>query len=499
VRRILIANRGEIAVRVARTCRDMGIATVAVYSEADRDALHVRMADFAVCIGPPAARQSYLDIERILDAAKKTGAEAIHPGYGFLSENAEFALACAQAGIVFIGPSAQAMRTMGSKTAARAAMRAAGVPVVPGDDGGPGGHPDAETALDAARRIGFPVLIKASAGGGGKGMRLCADPARFSRDFDAARREATAAFGDGTLYLEKAVERPRHVEIQIFGDGHGAAVHLYERDCSVQRRHQKVIEETPSPAVDAELAARIGEIAVRAARAVEYVGAGTIEFLLDPAGQFYFLEMNTRLQVEHPVTEWVTGLDLVRWQILVAEGEPLPLPQERIIRRGASIECRVYAEDPVRFLPSPGTIAVYREPAGPGVRVDSGVGAGSEITPFYDPLMAKLSTWGEDRAQAIARMRRALSEYVILGPRTNLPLHLAVLDHPDFLAGRYDTGLLERHKAELKLPALDDEALDVAAAAAALRSDAARAEARRIGPDGPTAWRDAERWRHRRT
>ena len=494
--KILIANRGEIAVRVARTCREMGIATVAVYSDADRHALHVRLADEAVFIGPPPARQSYLDIERIVDAARRTGARAIHPGYGFLSENAGFAEACALAGLVFIGPSAAAMRTMGSKTGARAAMRAAGVLVVPGDDGGPSGFPDAATALDAAGRIGFPVLLKASAGGGGKGMRLCTEPARLPRDFDSARREALSAFGDGSIYLEKALSHPRHVEVQVFGDTHGGAVHLFERDCSIQRRHQKVIEETPSPAVDATLAARMGQIAVRAARAVDYSGAGTVEFLLDEGGEFYFLEMNTRLQVEHPITELVTGVDLVRWQILVASGDPLPLSQERIERRGAAIECRIYAEDPEKFLPSPGRIAVYREPAGPGVRMDSGVQLGSEVTPFYDPLLAKLCTWGEDRAFAIARMRRALGETVILGPRTNLPLHIAVLGHAEFGAGRYDTGFLERHRTELTLPKVEGDALDVAFAVAAMRADAAAKD--RPGAtegDGPSAWRAAERWR----
>jgi acetyl-CoA carboxylase, biotin carboxylase subunit len=492
--KILIANRGEIAVRVARTCRDMGIRTVAVYSEADRDALHVRMADQAAAIGPAPARESYLDVERIVDAACKTGAHAIHPGYGFLSENPEFREACARAGIVFIGPSATAMRTMGNKTAARAAMRAAGVPVVPGDDGGPGGFADAAAALAAARRIGFPVLLKAAAGGGGKGMRFCADPARLPADFEAARRETVAAFGDGTIYLEKALCRPRHVEVQVFGDGHGGAVHFFERDCSVQRRHQKVVEETPSPAVDADLCARMGEIAVRAARAVDYVGAGTVEFLLDESGRFYFLEMNTRLQVEHPITELVTGIDLVRWQIEVAAGSPLPLAQERIVRRGAAVECRVYAEDPVSFLPSPGRIGVYREPSGPGVRVDSGVESGSEVTPLYDPLLAKLCAFGADRAEALARMRRALGEYVILGPRTNLPLHLGVLGHPDFAAGRYDTGFLERHAAEIRLPTLEGDALAVAAVVAALGAESRAGETPPPG-DGTNAWRAAERWR----
>jgi len=500
LKKVLIANRGEIAVRVARTCREMGLGTVAVYSDADRDALFVRMADEAVGIGPPPAAQSYLNIERILDAARTSGADALHPGYGFLSENPDLSEACVKAGISFIGPSPAAMRTMGRKTAARAAMRAADVPVVPGDDGGRGGFPDAATAVQAARRIGFPVLIKASAGGGGKGMRLCADPERFEGDFEGARREATAAFGDGSIYIEKAIQRPRHVEVQVFGDTHGHTVHMFERDCSIQRRHQKVVEETPSPAVDTALASRMGEIAVRAARAVSYVGAGTVEFLLDQSGDFYFLEMNTRLQVEHPVTELVTGLDLVRWQVLVASGEPLPLTQDRIARRGAAIECRVYAEDPVQFFPSPGKIVTYREPGGPGVRVDSGVLAGSVVSASYDPLLAKLCTWGEDRAQAVARMRRALSEYVVLGPRTNLPLHAAVMDHPEFAAGRYDTGFLERHRDELRLPKIEDEEAIVAAAMAVIRADMsghARASAAADGV-GVSAWLASERWRRGR-
>ncbi len=474
IRKLLIANRGEIAVRVARTCREMGIRVVAVYSEADREALHVRAADEAYFIGSPPARESYLRVDALLDVARRAGADAIHPGYGFLSENAEFARACGDAGVIFVGPAPEAIRVMGNKTLARQTMAAAGVPVVPGDDGGGRGFPDAASALAAAERLGFPVMIKAAAGGGGKGMRLCADPARLARDFDAARREAKAAFGDDTVYLEKFIDRPRHVEIQIFGDARGSAVHLGERDCSIQRRHQKVIEETPSPAVDDALRERMGEVAVRAAKAIGYVGAGTIECLLGTEGHFYFLEMNTRLQVEHPVTELVTGLDLVRWQILVAAGGALPLAQEQIARRGAAIECRVYAEDPVKFLPSPGRVAALREPSGPGVRVDTGVEAGSEVTPFYDPLIAKLAVWHESRPLAIARALRALGEYYVGGIKTNLALHRAVLAHPEFAAGRYDTGFLERHRSEIQPAALEGDSLDVAIAAAALDADARR-------------------------
>ena len=376
IKRVLVANRGEIAVRVMRTARELGKESVAVYSDVDRRAAHVMMADHAVAIGPAPASESYLVVDRIIEACRETGADAIHPGYGFLSENPSLARACADAGITFIGPPAAAMELMGSKTAARAAVVAAGLPVVPGNSGPEGkGFPDAETALIAAREIGFPVLIKAAAGGGGKGMRLVPGPDGFTGAFDGARREASSAFGDGTVYLERAVVRPRHVEIQVFADTRGGTVHLGERDCSIQRRHQKVIEETPSPAVTAALRAEMGAAAVKAARACDYVGAGTVEFLLDQDGAFYFLEMNTRLQVEHPVTEMVYGLDLVAWQIAVAEGEALPMSQEQLDgrRRGAAIECRVYAEDPERFLPSPGPITHLRVPAGPYVRDDSGV------------------------------------------------------------------------------------------------------------------------------
>ena len=486
IRRVLVANRGEIAVRVMRSCKERGIETVAVYSDVDRLAPHVQIADHAVAIGPAPAAQSYLVIEKILAACKATGADAVHPGYGFLSENEDFADACGAAGITFIGPSADAMRKMGSKTEARKTVSAAGTPVVPGDNGPTGdGFPTAEEALVSARKIGFPVLIKAAAGGGGKGMRLVGGEAEFVAAFDGARREATSAFGDGTVYLEKAIERPRHIEIQVFGDHHGNIVHLGERDCSIQRRHQKVIEEAPSPVVSPELRAKMGAAAIAAARAVAYVGAGTCEFLLGADGGFYFLEMNTRLQVEHPVTEMIYGLDLVSWQLDVAEGRPLPLGQQALDarRRGHAFECRIYAEDPVKFLPSPGTITHMRVPDGPYVRNDSGCYEGAEIPVHYDPMISKLVVWGEDRARALARMRRALDEYQVRGIETNLPFHRRCVRQAAFVAGDYDTGFIGRNAAELA-PRADDAELIAAIAAVALDA-AITPAARRGSPSTP--------------
>jgi acetyl-CoA carboxylase biotin carboxylase subunit len=476
IRRVLVANRGEIAVRVMRTCKERGLETVAVYSDPDRLAPHVLAADFAVRIGPAAASESYLVIDKILAACKETGADAVHPGYGFLSENEDFADACSAAGVTFIGPSAEAMRKMGSKTEARKTVTAAGTPVVPGDNGPAGdGFPTAEQALVAAKKIGFPVLIKAAAGGGGKGMRLVAGEAEFTGAFDGARREATAAFGDGTVYLEKAIQQPRHIEIQVFGDTHGNLVHLGERDCSIQRRHQKVIEEAPSPVVSPQLRAQMGAAAIAAARSVAYVGAGTCEFLLGSDGGFYFLEMNTRLQVEHPVTELIYGLDLVSWQLDVAEGRPLPLTQEQLDarRRGAAIECRVYAEDPVKFLPSPGTITQLRVPDGPYVRNDSGCYEGAEIPVHYDPMISKLVVWGEDRAVAVARMRRALDEYAVRGIETNLAFHRRCFRHAKFVAGEYDTGFIGRNAAELA-PRADEAELTAMMIAAVLEASTAK-------------------------
>ncbi len=472
IRKILIANRGEIAVRVIRACRELGIRSVAVYSDADRGALHVRMADEAYHIGASQPKESYLDIDKVADTAVQAGADAVHPGYGFLSERAEFVEACEKRGLIFIGPPASAMRQMGEKTRARIKMQAAGVPTVPGDNGEGGrGFPDVESALKAAERVGFPVMLKAAAGGGGRGMRLCDAADKFPAAFESAKREAKAAFGDDTVYLEKAIIRPRHVEIQVFGDRHGHHVYLFERDCSVQRRNQKVIEESPCPVLDDDLRRRMGEVAARAAAAVDYVGAGTCEFLLSEDRNFYFLEMNTRLQVEHPVTEMVTGLDLVHLQIRVAEGHPLPFKQEDLSLRGAAIECRVCAEDALRFLPSPGKITRLRNPAGPWVRNDSGVYENAEISMFYDNLISKLIVWAPTRAEAIERMTRALSEYQIGGIKTNLAFHRRVMQEPDFRAGRYNTAYIEAHKQTLLSPAtLDDDTVRTAAFAAVIHA-----------------------------
>jgi acetyl-CoA carboxylase biotin carboxylase subunit len=472
IKKVLVANRGEIAVRVMRTCKELDIATVAVFSDADKQALHVRTADEAVHIGPAPARESYLVIDKILDACKKTGADAVHPGYGFLSENEDFADACEAAGIIFIGPPSSAMRMMGDKTSARATVTKAGVPVVPGDNGPDGrGFPSAAAALEAARKIGFPVMLKASAGGGGKGMRLCDGEAKFQAMYEGAQREAKAAFGDDAVYLEKAIVRPRHIELQVFADEHGNVIHLGERDCSIQRRHQKVVEESPSPIMTPELRGKMGDMAVKAAKACGYRGAGTIECLVGADGGYYFLEMNTRLQVEHPVTELVTGLDLVAWQIWVAEGRPLPLTQAQADarRRGHAIECRVYAEDSLKFLPSPGKLTSLRVPSGPYVRDDSGVYAGAEISTFYDPLISKLIVWGEDRGAALSRMRRALDEYRVGGIKCNLGFHRRLMRHPAFIAGEFDTGFIDREKAILLAPyALEGEDLELAVAAAAI-------------------------------
>ena len=473
----------------------MGISPLAVFSDADRGALHVRMADHALNIGPAPARESYLVMDKILDAARKMKAEAIHPGYGFLAENAQFAAACEDAGIVFIGPEPDAISEMGDKILARRRMQQAGVPVVPGDHGPEGGFPDGQSALPRAREIGFPVMLKAKAGGGGKGMRLVSDEARFEAAFDAARREALNAFNDGTVYIEKFIDNPRHVEVQVMADAHGNVVHLYERDCSVQRRHQKVIEETPCPVLDDDTRQRMGEVAVRAAQAVSYRGAGTVEFLYGGAGAFYFLEMNTRLQVEHPITELCTGEDLVRHQILVADGQQLQLQQDRIQPRGAAIECRVYAEDPVMFLPSPGKITALKTPSGPGVRDDSGVYAGSMITPHYDPLISKFCVWARDRPQAIARMKRALREYQVVGIKTNLRFHELVMDHPAFIEGVYNTGFIDAHKDALTPAEPEFSDLAVAAAALAATTGAARDLPAAAADETVTPWRQRARWR----
>jgi pyruvate carboxylase subunit A len=438
---ILVANRGEIALRVIRACRDLGIRSVAVHSEADRRAAFVLLADEAVEIGPPAPAQSYLLIDRIIDAAKQTGAQAIHPGYGFLSENQAFARACAESGIAFIGPPPEAMATMGGKVPARQRMEKAGVPIVPGS----GALQDVEEAVATATRIGYPVLIKASAGGGGIGMRVAADEAELRGNIEAAQSTAQRAFGDATVFLERYVEEPRHIEIQVLADAHGNVVHLGERECSIQRRHQKIIEESPSPVITPEQRRAMGDAAVTAAKAVGYVNAGTVEFIYSK-GEFFFLEMNTRLQVEHPVTELVTGVDLVVEQIRVAAGEKLRFAQEDIRQRGWAIECRVNAEDWRHdFRPAPGRVTGYHEPSGPGVRVDSALVGPTTIPPYYDPMIAKLITWGEDRTQAIARMRRALIEYGISGVTTNIPYHLALIAEQDFIDGKLTTHFIPDH------------------------------------------------------
>jgi acetyl-CoA carboxylase, biotin carboxylase subunit len=448
--KVLIANRGEIALRVIRACKELSLQTVAVYSEADRESLHVRFADDDVCIGPPPARDSYLKIPRIIAAAEITGADAIHPGYGFLAENAEFAETCAASNIAFIGPTPEQIRVMGDKAAARKAMMAVGVPIIPGT---PGPVEDVDEALAFAKEIGFPVIIKAAAGGGGKGMRVAKDVDDFSRSFQLARSEALSAFGNGDVYVEKYLSRPRHIEFQILGDKHGSVIHLGERDCSVQRRHQKLIEEAPSPAISPELRARMGEAAVRGAQAIDYVGAGTIEMLLDEDGSFYFMEMNTRIQVEHPVTEMLYGVDLVKEQIRVAAGEPLSvttLPP----RRGHVIEVRVNAEDPSRnFQPSPGRIDVFHPPGGPGVRLDTHVYAGYTVPPYYDSLLAKLICQGRDRQEAVKRVQIALESFIVEGVTTTIPFLARVMQNKRFQSGEVDTKFLERESDLMKEPA----------------------------------------------
>ena len=471
--KLLIANRGEIAVRIIRACRDMGLATVAVYSDCDRAARHVRMADEAVRIGGNPPGESYLRIDRVIDAARQTGADAVHPGYGFLAENEDFASACRDAGLVFIGPTPEAIALMGSKTAARQAAIHARVPIVPGTEEPLGADVPDATIAGTADRIGYPIMIKAVAGGGGKGMRLVSRAGELSGAVRAARSEAKASFGDPAIYIERRLARPRHVEVQLLADRHGTVIPFVERECSIQRRHQKVIEETPSPAVGPELRQRLTSAAASVARSVGYTNAGTIEFLLDEDGGFYFLEMNTRLQVEHPITEMVTGIDLVRWQIRIARGERLDLdPAAMLAPAGHAIECRIYAEDPDSgFLPSPGRISAMRVPSGPGIRDDSGTEAGADVPIFYDPMISKLIAWGEDRAQAIARMRRALREYDVLGIRTTVPFFKWMLDQPDFLAARFHTSYLDdalgTREGQSFTP-VDDDLVDIAVIAAAI-------------------------------
>jgi acetyl-CoA carboxylase biotin carboxylase subunit len=497
-KKILIANRGEIAVRVIRACHEMGIEAVAVYSDVDRDALHVRFADEAYHVGAPPASESYLMMDRIIEVAKKSGAEAIHPGYGFLSERAPFVEACKKAGIVFIGPEAEVMQKMGDKVTARQTMEAAGVPIVPGTT-------DAltdEQAIAFSKEIGLPVMVKASAGGGGKGMRLVKDEKDLQSSIERARSEAKASFGDDTIYVEKFVEEPRHVEIQVLADQHGNAIHLCERECSIQRRHQKVIEEAPATRMTPELREAMGQAAVAAAKAVNYHGAGTCEFLVDKHMDFYFLEMNTRVQVEHAITEEITGVDIVKAMIRVAAGEPLGIDQSEIQISGHSIEARIYAEDPEKgFVPSPGEILVYRPPGGIGVRVDTGVYQGANVTVYYDPMVAKLVATGRDRREAIDRMRRALREFVVKGIKTSIPFHEVVMQHPKFVEGHYDTGFIEEHLGATFQVEADAEGERVAytmAAIAAFRAQKekaarARAGAQSEGGGGEIQWRYAGR------
>ena len=489
-KKILIANRGEIACRVIRSCREMKIGTVAVYSDADKDSLHVRMADESYNIGPPPSSESYLCWQTIIDVAKTAGAEAIHPGYGFLSENAEFVREVAKAGITFIGPPPEAMEGLGGKMSARKIAIEAGVPVVPGTT-----EPlrSFEDARATAARFGYPVMLKASAGGGGKGMRLVMDESGLKSALENSQSEALASFGDDAVYVEKAIVRPRHIEIQIFSDTHGNHVHLGERECSIQRRHQKVIEEAPSPINSAELRAEMGACAVKVAKAVNYVGAGTVEFLVsDLDRSFYFLEMNTRLQVEHPVTELVTGIDLVREQINVAWGEKLSFTQDDFAITGHAIECRVYAEDPENnFLPSPGRITRLRLPHGPGVRDDGGVYEGSDVSIYYDPMISKLAVHGRDRAEAIGRMRRALMEYEVGGIKTTLPFFREVMEDEEFIAGNLDTGFISRFNERKKPVEIDLATRDIAVIAAALSSSKKKKVVQQTSngtPQGPSQW-----------
>jgi acetyl-CoA carboxylase, biotin carboxylase subunit len=500
-KKILIANRGEIAVRVIRACREMDITAVAVYSDVDRASLHVRKADEAYHVGPPPAAESYLNIPKILDIAKRSGADAIHPGYGFLSENAKFAQACVDAGFKFIGPTAASMEMMGSKTRARQEMEKAGVPFVPGTSRG---LQSPEEAASIAAMVGYPVMLKAAAGGGGKGMRLVHTPGELRAGLQAAQGEAQGSFGDSEVYIEKAIVNPRHIEMQVLADERGNTLYLGERECSIQRRHQKVLEESPSPIVDPDMRRRMGEVAVRVAKAANYTNAGTVEFLVDQQKNFYFLEMNTRLQVEHPVTELITGLDLVHLQIRIAAGEELPFTQDDVCVRGHAIECRIYAEDPDNnFFPSPGKITLLLAPSGPGIRRDSGMYEGWTVPIEYDPLLAKLIGYGTDRAQAIARLVRALNEYFVGGIKTNISLFRQILRDGDFQAGKLDTGYLDRLLAHgPKLDLRDSEGAELAAIAAGLFAQLdpaapAQNNGTSVNGSGPCAAERSPNWKRR--
>ena len=488
-KKVLVANRGEIAVRIIRACREVGIETVAVFSEADRQALHVRYADEAYLLGPAQSRDSYLRGDKIIAIAHKSGADAVHPGYGFLAEREDFAESCANAGLVFIGPKPSSIAAMGDKMTARETVRKAGIPVVPGTEDV--GNMSNEALLAIAPKIGFPLLIKATAGGGGKGMREVSNIEEMPALLASARREAESAFGDGNVYLEKLVEGARHIEFQILADNHGTVLHLNERECSIQRRHQKLVEESPSPFMDENLRQRMGEVAVKAAQAVDYVNAGTIEFLVDKEKNFYFLEMNTRLQVEHPITEMITGIDIVKEQIRIARGRPTQYKQEDIKINGAAIECRINAEDPYNnFMPSTGIITHSMLPTGPGMRIDTGVYPGFEISPYYDPMISKLIVWGETRAQAILRMRRALEEYRIVGVRTNIPFHQTLMDSHRFMGGQYDTRFVEERFSFLGEENSGDDEI-----AAALATLVAHHEAQRSAQFVMRNERDTSNWK----
>lgn len=491
-KKVLVANRGEIAIRVLRALRELDIPSVAVYSEVDRSALHLHFADEAVCIGPSEPGASYLNFQRIFEAAGATGADAIHPGYGFLAENHLFAAECEARGITFIGSTSEAIRLLGSKTESRRTMSSAGVPIIPGMQAKGG---SIEEFSSEAEKVGYPVLIKAAGGGGGKGMRIVRDPSLLAEAVEAARREAASAFGTDEVYLEKLIEKPRHVEFQILADQHGNAVHLFERECSIQRRHQKIIEESPSVALDPDLRHTMGETAVKVALAAGYTNAGTVEFLLDPEKTFYFLEVNTRIQVEHPVTELTTGVDLVKAQVRIAAGEPLHLKQEALTRRGHAIECRVYAEDPENnFLPSPGKILFSQEPVGPGVRVDSGIYSGYTVPVHYDPILSKVIVWAETRDEAVRRMRLALRDYPILGIRTIVPFLLAVLDHPAFLAGNTHTDFIEQHLQGWTPGEDAGETLDAALIAGALATEGRIPASTAEAPRMPSPWQTLGKW-----
>ena len=496
ITKLLVANRGEIALRVLRSAKEMGLQTVAIYSEADRQALHVRYADEAVCVGPPPSAQSYLRGDKIIEICKGLGVDAIHPGYGFLSENAGFARAVRDAGLIFVGPSPEAMEMMGDKLSAKQAVKAYNIPLVPGTDEA---ISDVPAAKQIAEEVGFPILIKASAGGGGKGMRIVNNAAEFEEQMQLAINEAVSAFGDGAVFIEKFVTGPRHIEIQVLGDEHGNIVHLFERECSIQRRHQKVIEEAPSSVLTPALRAQMGQAAVDVARACQYTGAGTVEFLLDEHHKFYFLEMNTRLQVEHPVTEQITGLDLVKEQIRVAEGQPLSFRQEDLHIQGHALELRVYAEDPQNnFLPDIGTLTTYVRPQGPGVRVDDGFEQGMEVPIYYDPMIAKLVTFGADRAEAIARMLRAIDEYQITGIETTLAFGAYVLRHPAFVSGHFDTNFIRDHfpAGALTPPAPDEATAQVAAALVAMLLETKKPQATTAADE--TTGTAASGWRRNR-